>query len=185
MKTTSLRLLGATLGATAIVGASTVAATACDLGGHDSTDSGLSSAQAFSHPADRSWGDEHGDLDHHWAHHWTHHGAHHGGHHSHDTASFEDQQAAIIDRLTQADERLSGWIEKAQSQAADNPGGEAAPQLADLQERQADLESLIAAVKTASSEDELKAAFDDARSSASADRSESDGTVTDPAAQLT
>jgi len=184
---TSMRLLGATLGATAIVGSSAVAANACDFGGHDNTDGTTSSPQGQFGAAATESDDDHADWGGHefsYGHHFGHEFGHHFGHgwaddqtgdedeagdtqSSDQSVSFEDKQAAIVQRLTDADSKLSDLISQASTAAADDPEGEAAQQLADLQAKQAKLESLIDAVKAASDWQELAAAFQDAGQSTS------------------
>jgi hypothetical protein len=138
---TSIRLLGATLGATAIVGTSAFAANACDFGGHDGARDSHSSASAF--PSYESGDQSSTDQG----------------------VSFAQKQAAIVQRLTDADARLTDLISTVSDTASTDPSGGAAQELSQLKAHQAKLESLISAVKAATNEDELKAAFENAFSS--------------------
>lgn len=169
------RVLGATLGASAIIGTSAVAANAHGFGGHDghaSHDShataGYSKTGPYSvrgaHQQFTKFSHHHGaqgkgnafavghEFNHHWyKHHWQ------GRHHHH--LSFSEKQAAIVAKLTKADTRLSALIAKLSDAAQQNPDGWAAQALPYLQQEQTKLETLISAVKAATNQQELAAAF--------------------------
>lgn len=158
---TSIRLLGATLGATAIVGTSAFAANACDLGGPDgaqgtSIQGTSSSVGSFAAPFASHFLGQHFDL-----------GFGQDG-------SFEQEQAAIVDRLTNADARLTDLISQVSDAGSTAPTSGATQELSQLQNRQATLESLIDAVKAATDVDQLKAAFEDAFTNATGTPDQSD-----------
>lgn len=164
---TSIRLLGTALGAAALVGTTAVGANAHDVGHHGGHHHyGAYSVrgvhQEFSHyNRDDERGDERGDdsgftvgrdFDHHWfSHHWGRH------HHAHLT--FAQRQAAIVQRLTTADSRLSDLISRLQAAAAQDPNGWEAQVVPFLQQQQQKLEALISAVKAATNYQELADAF--------------------------
>jgi hypothetical protein len=162
-----VRVLGATLGATAIVGGTTVGANAFGPA-HHVGDAHHSSSHVrgydlhrvhrhFSHFS-HSRGFDNADFtvgtsfDHHWyRHHWA------GHHHQHLT--FAQEQAAIVARLTRADDRLTNLISRLSSAASANPDGWAARVLPYLQAEQTKLESLITAVQAATDEQGIADAF--------------------------
>jgi len=167
----TVRVLGATLGATAIIGSSAVAANAQGFGDHDSFGShhaGHRQSGPYSFGGARHQfskfnhrGDDAGtfnvgqNFNHHWyRHHWA------GHHHHHLT--FAQKQAKIVARLQDADARLSDLITKVSAAAAQNPDGWAAKALPFLQQQQTKLESLITAVQAATTPQELAQAFKDA-----------------------
>lgn len=159
-----VRALGATLGATAIVGASAAGANAFGPSHHSGH---AHHAQAggynvhgvhrqfshYRHSGDSKAGFTVGtSFDHRWfRHHWT------GQHHQ--QLTFAQKQAAIVARLTKADDRLTALISYLSDQASSNPDGWAAHVLPYLQDEQSKLESLISAVKAATDDQELAAAF--------------------------
>lgn len=158
------RVLGASLGAAALVGTSAVAANAHDGGyghsrhGHYGTYSVRGVHQEFSnfsHHQGRGGDDDFAvgrDFNHRWfKQHWA------GHHHRHLT--FAQKQAAIVARLTNADARLTALIAKVSDAASSNPDGWAAQALPYLQAQQSKLETLIAAVKAATNQQELADAF--------------------------
>lgn len=167
----TVRILGATLGATAIIGSSAVAANA--QGGHDHHSSGSHSGARQSGPY--SFGGarhEFSQFNHHrghgagtfnvgteFNHGWYRH--HWAGHH-HQHLTFAQKQAKIVARLQDADARLTDLIAKVQTAAAANPDGWAAKALPFLQQQQTKLESLISAVQAATTPQELAQAFKDA-----------------------
>jgi hypothetical protein len=167
-----VRALGATLGATAIVGGTAVGANACGPSHQSGGDSHQSSSHVsgygvrgvhrhfsrFSHSRDFRNADftVGTSFDHHWyRQHWAGH--------RHQHLTFAQEQAAIVARLTRADERLTNLITRLSSAASDNPDGWAAKVLPYLKAEQTKLESLIAAVQAATDEqgiaDAFKAAF--------------------------
>ena len=85
---------------------------------------------------------------------WFHHFR---GHHHHWT--FEERRSAVVDRLTRADERLTALIGYLADRAATDPDGWESEALPYLQAQQDRLETLIDAVKAATSPAELRAAF--------------------------
>jgi len=169
------RVLGATLGATAIIGSSAVAANAQGFGGHGDHNSfgghhaGYSQSGPYSvrgaHQQFSKFNHHRGhgagtfnvgqEFNHGWyRHHWA------GHHHQHLT--FAQKQAKIVARLQNADTRLSDLITKVSAAAAQNPDGWAAKALPFLQQQQTKLESLISAVQAATTPQELAQAFKDA-----------------------
>ncbi|MCA1981326.1 hypothetical protein [Nocardioides nematodiphilus] len=161
------RVLGTTLAGAALVGGSAVAADAHGahrdgFGGHHSAPASgpFSAAQAYHQFAgfSRHHGDGEGrfNLGPSFNHRWFH--KHYGGHRHH-AWSFADRQAAIVAKLTRADDRLTRLIGYLSDQAAADPQGWEAAVLPSLQAQQTRLETLIDAVKAATNDDELKAAF--------------------------
>lgn len=165
----TVRVLGATLGATAIIGSSAVAANAQGFGGHDHSSFGSHQSGPYSfgsaHHEFSHFNHHRGhgagafnvgqDFNHSWyRHHWA------GHHHQHLT--FAEKQAEIVAHLQKADSRLSDLITKVSAAAAQNPDGWAAKALPFLQQQQTKLESLITAVQAATTPEELAQAFKDA-----------------------
>jgi hypothetical protein len=165
------RVLGTTLAGVALVGGSAAAANAHGFGRHgdDHRFGGYSHSSApaagpfsassaehkfagFSRHHDE--GEGHFNLGASFNHRWFHH---YSGHHHHWT--FEERQAAIVAQLTRADDRLTSLIGYLSDQAASDPSGWEAQALPYLQAEQTKLESLLTAVKAATNDDELKAAF--------------------------
>lgn len=166
------RVLGATLGASAILGTSAVAANAHGFGGHDGGHSahGAQHSSAYAKTGPYSLRGAHHQFSHYaqgrdhqgtfvvgknFNHQWF---KHHWGHHRHHL-SFAQEQARIVAKLTKADTRLSALITKVSAAAQQNPNGWAAKALPYLQQEQTKLESLITAVKAATNQQELAAAF--------------------------
>jgi len=169
------RVLGGTLASIALVGGSAVAANAHGVGNGDGQGhgggfgGGRSSAPAsgpfsvaHAHHQFAGFSRHHGEGEGHFNlgpnfnNRWFHH--HYQGHRHH-MWSFADRQAAIVAQLTRADNRLTGLISYVSAQATANPDGWQAQVLPYLQAQQTKLESLLSAVKAATNDDELKAAF--------------------------
>lgn len=159
------RVLGTTLAGAALIGGTATAASAHHGGTYGEHSYSLAHHGAFSPQGARHEfagfsrhhedGDGSFEVGPHFGHHWFHH--FNRGHHHHWT--FAEQQAAIVDRLTDADQRLSALIAYLSDKASSDPNSWAAQALPYLQQQQSRLESLIAAVKAATNEDELRAAF--------------------------
>jgi hypothetical protein len=160
------RVLGTTLAGAALVGGSAVAANA--HGGHhgfggDHTHSAPTSGPFSAASAEHKFagfsrhhdeGEGHFNLGPSFNHRWFHH---YSGHHHHWT--FEERQAAIVAQLTRADDRLTTLIGYLSDQAKTDPNGWEAQALPYLKAQQARLETLLTAVKAATNDDQLKAAF--------------------------
>jgi hypothetical protein len=172
---TPIRLLGTALGTAALVGTTAVGANAYEGSHHHYSHhhhhgshhhyrhygaySVRGAHQAFSHyirehdHQGRDSGFTVGrDFNHRWfKHHWNRH--------HHVRLTFAQRQAAILARLTDADNRLGKLITRLQAAAADNPNGWQAQAVPYLQAQQERLEKLIAAVKAATNYRELAEAF--------------------------
>lgn len=174
---TSIRLFGSALGAAAIIGSTAVGASAHDFGGGHHGDYSHSYSHHHRHGhhgaySVRSAHHQYADFSRHhqgrgdddsafgvgcsFDHHWF---RHHWGHHHHQHMTFAERQAAIVQRLTDADTRLGDLISRLQADAAQDPSGWEAQVVPYLQQQQQRLETLIAAVQAASDYQELADAF--------------------------
>lgn len=79
--------------------------------------------------------------------------------HQHRHLSFAQRKALIVARLVRADQRLSAFISQVSAAAQADPNGWEAQALPRLQQKQAKLEALIAAVRTATDDRQIADAF--------------------------
>lgn len=162
----SARIVAASLSAATLLGGTAVAANAQGFGHH--------SGHGSSHGHATSAGYGFGAYDKHWY-------RHHDGF-GHEQLTFAQKQTLIVDKLDEAAARLQTKVDTLTIQETNHPSDRTAAALSRAQAKQTKLAALISAVKAATDDASLAAAFKSASGSGSSSGSPSPTASASPSA---